>query len=125
MSNWRCFGGRVHPGRDYVSQATQSRPAAEPHVLTGAPYGDLWVPLITSAALAAGFIPAATMSLKPPSVAPSGFGKIETQRYFGGRVHPGRDYVSQATQRCLEWLSKKSKPYTGKRAAPAAKPHGR
>src|SRR5438093_6962604 len=55
-----------------------------------------------SVALAAGFIPAATMSLKPPSVAPSGFRNIETQRYFGGRVHPGRDYVSQVTQRCFE-----------------------
>src|SRR3989440_8499253 len=61
---------------------------------------------LTGVALAAGFIPAATMSLKPPSVAPSGFRKIETQRYFGGRVHPGRDHVSHATQACPDWLSK-------------------
>src|SRR5204862_3441386 len=57
---------------------------------------------LTGVALAAGFIPAATMSFKPPSVAPSGFRNIETQRYFCGRVLPGRDYVFQATPRCFE-----------------------
>src|SRR2546426_1129885 len=29
-----------------------------------------------------------------------------TQRRIGGRVHPGRDFVSEVTQRCFEWLSK-------------------
>src|SRR5204862_787996 len=44
---------------------------------------------LTGVALAAGFMPAATMSLKPPRVAPSGFSKNDTQLCFGGRVHAG------------------------------------
>src|SRR5947209_7233409 len=47
------------------------------------------------------------------------------QRRIGGRVHPGRNFVSEATTRCFEWLLEKSKPHTGKRAASAAKPHWR
>src|SRR2546425_8002176 len=47
------------------------------------------------------------------------------QRRIGGRVHPRRNFVSEATTRCFEWLLEKSKPHTGKRAASAAKPHWR
>src|SRR5207245_5219536 len=47
------------------------------------------------------------------------------QRRIGGRVHPGRNFVSEATTRCFEWLLEKSKPHTGKRAASAAKLHWR
>src|SRR2546421_6170182 len=47
------------------------------------------------------------------------------QHCFGGRVYPGRDFVSDVTSVASSDLLKKSEPHTGRRAAPAAKPHAR